>query len=99
MAYETKSLKGLAISDAGLLFDPATGCIYTTNPVGVRIIEALRKGAARGKILDTLTREFDVDRDTAERDFDEFTGQLQGHGLVKDKPGKAAKKRGPHARE
>ena len=85
MSFETSALKGLAISENGLVFDPMTGSIFTSNPVGMRIIELLRKGNEVTKVEDAIIDEFDIDRETAVHDAYEFTTQLLGLGLIKDK--------------
>lgn len=93
MPYDTTALKGLAVSDNGLVFDPMTGSIFTTNPVGLKIIEALRKGHDNDRVKEAVVKEFDIDAETADRDIFEFATQLSGYGLIKDKVEKTGKKK------
>jgi len=50
LTLDTKRLKDIAISEAGLIFDPSTGVIYTSNPVGVFVITHLRQGVSRNDL-------------------------------------------------
>lgn len=79
-----QNLKDIAISDSGLVFDPSTGYIYATNPVGVFLFSALKSGRGAEKIEALLQEEYEVDPETASRDLYEFINQLITFGLLKD---------------
>jgi len=74
--------KNLAISDTGFIFDPTTGDSYTLNPIGLEIIQLLKKGKTLEEISDHMTGEYDVDENTFERYFYDFTGMLNQMQLI-----------------
>jgi hypothetical protein len=84
MNFDIRTLKELAISESGLIFDPATGSIYTSNPVGLLILGALKEGKEAGDIRNLVVKNFDVDEQTAERDIYDFYSQLHSSGVIRD---------------
>lgn len=84
MAYDISKLKDLAVSESGLVFDPITGAIYTSNQVGLRILAALREGLDTVEIRQRILDEFDVDAETVERDLFDFCGQLLSFQVISD---------------
>lgn len=83
MEFDNSTLKELAVSESGLIFDPSTGTIYTSNPVGLLILESLKDGRESMEIRELIAERFDVDEQTAERDLYEFLSQLTNTGLIK----------------
>lgn len=77
-----KIKKNLAISDTGFVFDPSTGDSYTLNPIGLEIIQLLKNNLSLEEITEHMTREYDVDSNTFERYFYDFTGMLKQMQLV-----------------
>lgn len=84
MAFDNKKLLELAISATGLIFDPATGHIFTINPTGCLIISALRDGKDKDDVKELVLKEYEIDEDTAERDLSDFITQLVSYELIKD---------------
>lgn len=84
MIIDIRKLKELAISESGLIFDPTTGTIYTSNSVGLLILGALRDGKESLEIRNLVLNDYDIDELTAERDIYDFYNQLRGSGMVKD---------------
>lgn len=84
MSLNTTKLKDLAISGSGLLFDPSTGVIYTSNPVATMIINELRDGKDKAEIVKSVLHTYETDRDTVEKDVFDFVGQLISAGLISD---------------
>jgi len=82
--YDVSKLKEFAVSESGLVFDPATGCIYTSNPVGLLIISGLRQGRENEEIRKMILEEYAADEETVERDLFDFLGQLLGCEVIKD---------------
>ncbi len=76
MLPNTAWLKELAISETGLIFDPATGSIFTSNGTGVVILMALKEGKEAAQIKERLIEEFDVDGSRADMDIQDFLNQL-----------------------
>ena len=75
-------LARLALSDEGFIFDPVTGNSFTTNRVGLWILKQLKEGKEPSQILSEMTEKFDVDAETAERDFTDFIEQLRHYRLL-----------------
>ncbi len=69
-------LKNLAISETGLIFDPSTGSIFTSNTTGVQILMALKEGKEADEIKESLVEDFEVDPNKAEMDIQDFLNQL-----------------------
>ena len=58
--------------------------IISLNPVSALIWENLEKGADRESILENILREFDVDRETAAADMEEFLGKLRENDFLEE---------------
>lgn len=56
--------------------------IITLDKVGGLIWAALEQGAERETILQQILDRFDVDRERAEQDLDEFLGQMEQAGFL-----------------
>ncbi|MCX6180145.1 MAG: PqqD family protein [Chlorobiales bacterium] len=83
MNFDNSTLKELAISESGLIFDPVTGSIYTSNVVGLLILGALKDGKESGEIRNLIVGQYDVDEQTAERDVNDFMNQLNSIEVIK----------------
>ena len=77
MDLDKDKLKSLAISESGLIFDPSTGFIYTSNPVGLLILDALKHTKEPIEIRDMIVKQYDIDEKTAEIDMYDFLSQLK----------------------
>jgi len=77
-----KLQKNIAVSEAGLLFNPVTGESYSLNPIGVEIINLLREGKSPEQITKTIFDKYSTDRATAEKDFHDFIGILEHYNLL-----------------
>ncbi len=75
-------LSNLAISDTGFVFNPLNGDSFTLNPTARKILLNLKENKSKQEILDIITEQFDVDRNDAEVDFDNFISQLSMYKLV-----------------
>ncbi len=56
--------------------------IMSLNETGAFLWELLEKGADRETLIDALPKEFEVDRQTAEKDVDAFLTQLREKALI-----------------
>ena len=77
-----KLRKNVAVSEAGLLFNPVTGESYTVNPIGVDILNLLREDKSPDQISKTILDKYSTDNITFEKDFHDFMGILQHHNLL-----------------
>ncbi len=58
--------------------------VITLNEVGAFIWKILEKGASREDILEKMLSEYDVDKETAEKDIEEYISALRGAELIED---------------
>ncbi len=77
-----KISENLAVSENGFLFMPNTGESYTVNETGREIIRMLREEKSEEEIIEALVSIYEVERETAERDFDEFAALLRNMNLA-----------------
>jgi hypothetical protein len=76
--------------DGAIVLDVRQGQIFNVNFVGSRILELLKSGSTESAIVNEISREFDVSRDLAENDVQEFLQNLKKCHLVEeDEPGVA----------
>jgi len=72
----------LAVSESGFLFNPGTGESFNVNPIGAEIIAMLRNGKSRTEIIDSITQLYQVDRNSFEKDLQDFNGILKTYNLL-----------------
>ncbi|PIU29275.1 MAG: HPr-rel-A system PqqD family protein [Candidatus Hydromicrobium americanum] len=76
--------KRLAISETGFVFDPQTGYSYLVNNTGVEILNCLKKELSEKEIIEHITKNYDVEEDQVERDYESFILRLKDYGLYKE---------------
>ncbi|MBN1970143.1 MAG: PqqD family protein [Candidatus Delongbacteria bacterium] len=77
-----EKLQNLAVSDSGFIFDPITGHSYSTNEVGLEILNLLKKGESVDSIVSTMIEEYDTSRDELLVDIEDFIDTLKNYLLV-----------------
>ena len=75
-------LNSLAISDNGFIFKPSTGESFTTNELGLLIINYLKEGKPADEIINAIIDEFDVESIIAGRDLYEFLDFLKRENML-----------------
>lgn len=65
-----------------IIFDPDSGSYYGSGPVGARIWELIEKDAVVAEICGCLMKDFNVDRETCEREVVVFLSDLEKRGLI-----------------
>lgn len=73
-------LSDLMLNDRGFVFDPASGETFQLNTTGLRIVRLLQSGVRQEQALAQLIAEFEVDENTAQRDFADFVDEATRHG-------------------
>ena len=68
----------VAIGDEAISFD----AMITLNDSGAFLWEQLEQETTREKVLDAFLTEYELDRETAEKDLDEFIANLQERKLL-----------------
>jgi len=76
------------IGDELFIFDRRLSKIHNLNRVGACIWDLLKLGLDNNEIIDRVTERFEIDRYTAQRDFEEYMQELQNKQLlsVKESP-------------
>ena len=72
-----QSLRRLAISESGFVFDPMSGHHFTVNETGLEILRHLQKDQDLPGLLALLGQEYSVGTRELERDVLEFAGMLR----------------------
>ena len=70
--------------DGAIVLDVRQGQMFNLNLVGSRILELLKSGSAESAVVDEISREFNVNRDLAESDVQEFLQDLKRCHLVEE---------------
>jgi hypothetical protein len=76
--------ENLAVSDSGFLFLPSTGETFTLSGMGIVIFKMLQQKYPTNEIIKKLEEEYDSDKATIERDFEDFLFQLKKYSLIKE---------------
>jgi hypothetical protein len=76
--------RNIAVSASGLVFNPDTGESFTVNPTGAEMINYLKEGMEQEEIGKLITEKYNVDLQTFEKDFEDFTGFLSNLSLIED---------------
>jgi len=71
--------------DGAIVLDVQQGQMFNLNRVGSRILELLESGSAEPDIVNAVSHEFNISRETVEKDVREFIDALKKHKLVWDR--------------
>ena len=74
--------KNVAVSEAGLLFNPVTGESFSVNPIGVEILNLIREEKDADQISKVILDKYSTDEATFEKDYHDFIGILEHHNLL-----------------
>jgi hypothetical protein len=76
-------IKGnIAVSDSGFVFDSSTGDSFSINPIGVEIIRLMKESKDQSEIIKILTKQYDTEPKTIEKDLYDFVNLLLNHQLA-----------------
>jgi len=84
-----KLRKNVAVSEAGLLFNPVTGESFSVNPIGTEILKLIREEMTKAEIEDVIILKYATDKTTFEKDFNDFIGLLSSNNLLENEEKKA----------
>src|ERR1700744_4557029 len=76
------SVRSVFSQDGAVLMEIKQGLMYTSNPVGGRILELLSQGNSADKVIESISRECDVEQETVRKDLEGFIEQLVSYGIV-----------------
>jgi hypothetical protein len=76
------SVRSVFSQDGAVLMEIKQGMMYTSNPVGGRILELLTQGMAPESVVETISRECVAPQETVRHDLERFVEQLRTYGLI-----------------
>ena len=65
-----------------VLLDLASESYFGLDAVGTRVWQLLQSGADHSELIDTLLEEYEVERDTLEKDITDLLQRLAEAGLI-----------------
>ncbi|HNS17810.1 MAG TPA: PqqD family protein [Bacteroidales bacterium] len=77
-----KLKENIAISESGYLFNPSTGESFIVNPLGMEVLQLVKKGRSFGDISKEILSHYSVDTITFEKDYNDFIHQLRQYLLI-----------------
>lgn len=77
-----KLKKNIATSEAGLIFNPATGDSFSVNDIGKEILSLLKDEISQDAIFGHITEKYEVERMQLEKDMEDFISLLQEYNLI-----------------
>ncbi len=77
-----KIKNNIAVSDNGFIFNPASGESFSANPVGLEMLNLLRKGKEAEEVIREIETKYQVDSSTLERDLNDFIEMLKQYHLT-----------------
>ncbi len=84
MNDDMKIRKDIAVSEAGLVFNPVTGESFSLNPIGLQIIRLITGGNNYQEISSAILEQYQTDRTTFEKDYQDFIALLEQHNLLEN---------------
>jgi len=75
--------KNIAISDSGFVFNPSTGDSFSTNQIGVEIINLLKEGKEISEVVNEVTSKYNVEKSNLEKDLGDFFSMLTSFQIIK----------------
>jgi len=70
------------VGDETVILDLGSGTYFGLDPVGARVWQLIGEAKTLGDICDTLLDEYDVARDTLERDVLDLAEKLRAQNLI-----------------
>jgi hypothetical protein len=77
-----KIKNNIALSESGFIFNPNTGESFTLNPAGMEIFGMIREEKNNDEILDVILEKYDISKDLAEKDLDDFIHHLDTYQII-----------------
>ena len=72
-----KIKKNLALSDSGFVFNPSSGDTFSTNPIGLEIINHLKQGLDKDEIKKLIMKRYQIEATAFEKDYYDFVTTLK----------------------
>lgn len=75
--------KNIAISDSGFVFNPSTGDSFSTNQLGLEIINLMKEGKTIDEVVGSITSKYNVEKSNVEKDLSDFFSMLTSFQIIK----------------
>ncbi len=75
------NLSNLVIDENNMVFDPITGTSYQINESAKEILNLLKKGFSKEKIIEELSKIYDIPKEELFIDINDFLRKLQILGI------------------
>lgn len=75
--------KNIAISDSGFVFNPSTGDSFSTNQLGLEIINLMKEGKTIDEVVFSITSKYNVEKPNVEKDLSDFFSMLTSFQIIK----------------
>jgi hypothetical protein len=79
-----KLKKNIAMSEAGLIFNPGTGDSFSVNNTGSEILAMLKDNKSQLDIIGDISSGYSVDPKQIEKDLEDFISQLNDYNLLEN---------------
>ncbi len=76
--------QNIAVSGAGMIFNPNTGETYTVNPIGAEIINNIKEGQSLNEMREKFTSKYSVEPSTFQNDYEDFINLMRNFSLIED---------------
>ena len=77
-----KLKRNIAVSETGFIFDPLSGESFSLNPIAVEILNMMNEDYSKDKIQTEILEKYEVDAQTFEHNYFDFTAMLKTFNLV-----------------
>ncbi len=71
----------LAINETGFLFNPSTGDSFSLNATGQEILTLFKQGKSDDEVIEHITQEYMIDKNSVEKDLYDFKIMLSNYKL------------------
>ena len=72
----------VAISDSGFIFDSATGESYSTNEIGLEILNYIKSGKTEEEIIDHIVKNYEITKNELEKHYIDFISTLKHYKFL-----------------
>lgn len=72
----------IAVSDNGFIFNPGSGESFTVNPVGLEMLNLLRKGHPHHEVVTMIQEQYVAEGAQIERDLLDFIEMMRQYRLM-----------------
>jgi hypothetical protein len=76
--------QNIAVSGAGMIFNPNTGETYTVNPIGAEIISRIKEGQSLNEMSEKIIAKYSVEKSTFQNDYEDFVNLMRNFSLIED---------------